>query len=81
MARHGGRVFQPGEELGDGARRMVDGGVAAVIGHVDVAFAQHVLPLPAGVVATRPGPTLSAADSVRVTLHGRGPRLDAAGSG
>jgi amidohydrolase len=76
-ARHAwcGRVialFQPAEELGDGARMMIDDRLAAVTGHVDVAFAQHVLPLPAGTVATRPGATLSAADSMRITVHGRG---------
>ena len=65
-------LFQPGEELGDGARRMVDDRLASIVGHVDVAFAQHVLPMPSGVVATRPGSTLSAADSMRVTVHGRG---------
>jgi amidohydrolase len=76
-ARHDwhGRVvalFQPAEELGDGARRMLDDGLATVVGHVDVAFGQHVLPMPSGVVGTRPGPTLSAADSLRITVHGRG---------
>jgi amidohydrolase len=65
-------LFQPAEELGDGARRMVDDRLATVVGHVDVAFGQHVLPMPAGVVGTRPGSTLSAADSMRVTVYGRG---------
>lgn len=65
-------LFQPGEETGDGARAMVDDGLAEVVGTVDVAMAQHVLPLPAGFVGTREGPTLSAADSLRVTVHGRG---------
>jgi hippurate hydrolase len=65
-------LFQPAEELGDGARRMVDDRLASIVGHVDVAFAQHVLPMPSGVVATRPGSTLSAADSMRITVHGRG---------
>jgi amidohydrolase len=65
-------LFQPAEELGDGARRMVDDGLADLVGPVDVAFGQHVLPLPAGVVGTREGATLSAADSMRITLHGRG---------
>jgi metal-dependent amidase/aminoacylase/carboxypeptidase family protein len=37
-----------------------------------VALAQHVIPLPAGRVGTRAGPILSAADSMRVTVHGRG---------
>ncbi len=65
-------LFQPAEELGDGARTMVEDSLAEVVGRVDVAFAQHVLPAPAGVVGTRVGPVLSAADSMRVTVHGRG---------
>ena len=65
-------LFQPAEELGDGARRMVDDGLAALVGTVDVALAQHVLPFPSGQVGTRPGPVLSAADSVRITVYGRG---------
>jgi hippurate hydrolase len=65
-------LFQPAEETGDGARAMVDDDLAGVIPAVDVAMAQHVLPVPAGVVLTNPGPILSAADSMRVTVHGRG---------
>jgi hippurate hydrolase len=65
-------LFQPAEELGDGARRMVDDGLAKIVGHLDVAFAQHVLPFPSGIVGTRPGSTLSAADSMRITVYGRG---------
>jgi hippurate hydrolase len=65
-------VFQPAEEVGDGARRMLDEGLAELVGTPDVALAQHVLPLPAGVVATRVGPVLSSADSMRITVHGRG---------
>jgi hippurate hydrolase len=65
-------LFQPAEELGDGARKMVDDGLAGVVGSVDVAFAQHVLPGVAGTVGTRAGAVLSAADSMRVTVHGRG---------
>ena len=65
-------VFQPGEEVGDGARRMVEDGLAALVGHVDVALAQHVLPFPAGFIGTRSGAVLSAADSMRVTVRGRG---------
>ena len=38
----------------------------------DVALAQHVLPAPAGLVGTHSGPVLSAADSMRITVHGRG---------
>ena len=65
-------LFQPAEETGDGARGMVDDRLATLIPKPDVALAQHVLPFPAGRVGTRPGPTLSAADSMRITLHGRG---------
>jgi amidohydrolase len=65
-------LFQPAEELGDGARRMVDDGLADVVGHVDVAFGQHVLAMPSGMVGTRSGSALSAADSMRITVHGRG---------
>lgn len=65
-------LFQPAEELGDGAGRMVDDGLTGVVGAVDVAMAQHVLPGVAGTVGTRAGAVLSAADSMRVTVHGRG---------
>ena len=65
-------VFQPAEETADGARGMVEQGLVSIVGQVDVAMAQHVLPMPAGVVGSRSGPTLSAADSMRITVHGRG---------
>lgn len=65
-------LFQPAEEAGDGARGMVDDGLAALLPKVDVALAQHVLPAPAGLVGTRVGPVLSAADSMRITVFGRG---------
>jgi amidohydrolase len=38
----------------------------------DVALAQHVLPGVSGHVATRSGPVLASADSLRITVHGRG---------
>lgn len=65
-------VFQPAEEAGDGARAMVDDGLAETVPTVDVALAQHVLPVPAGVVGVHRGPFLSAADSMRITVYGRG---------
>jgi hippurate hydrolase len=37
-----------------------------------VALAQHVMPMRAGRVGTHAGATLSAADSMRITVHGRG---------
>jgi amidohydrolase len=65
-------LFQPAEETGDGARGMVDDNLADIVPRPDVAFAQHVLPWPAGDVGTRTGPTLAAADSMRITVYGRG---------
>ncbi|OBB83063.1 amidohydrolase [Mycolicibacterium peregrinum] len=65
-------VFQPAEEVGDGARGMVEDGLADLVGPVDVALAQHVFPAPAGQVRTRSGPVLSAGDSMRITVYGRG---------
>lgn len=65
-------VFQPAEEVADGARGMLEDDLMELAGTVDVALCQHVLALPAGQVATRTGPVLSAADSMRITVHGRG---------
>ena len=65
-------LFQPAEETGDGARGMLDDHLGELIPKPDVAFAQHILPVPAGQLGTHTGPVLSAADSMRITLHGRG---------
>lgn len=65
-------VFQPAEETGEGARAMVEDGLAKRFPKPDVALAQHVLPLPAGQTAIRSGLLLSQSDSLRVTLFGRG---------
>ncbi|MFE7398660.1 M20 family metallopeptidase [Streptomyces sp. NPDC057557] len=65
-------LFQPSEENGDGAQAMIDDGLTAKAPRPDVVLAQHVLPYPAGYVGTRPGAFLSAADSLRITVHGRG---------
>jgi amidohydrolase len=65
-------LFQPGEETGDGAQGMVDDGLLRRIPAPDVALAQHVLPGIAGTASTRPGPIMTAADSIRVTVYGRG---------
>jgi amidohydrolase len=65
-------LFQPAEEVGDGARGMVDGGLGSLIPSPQVALAQHVMPLRTGQVNTHVGAALSAADGMRVTVHGRG---------
>jgi hippurate hydrolase len=65
-------VFQPAEEVADGAAGMIEDGLTELVGKVDAALCQHVLAFPAGQVGTRSGPTLTAADSMRITVHGRG---------
>jgi len=68
-------MFQPGEEGYDGAAHMVKEGVLDATGRrADAAFALHVTSgmLPAGLFATRPGPVMSAADVLRVTVRGAG---------
>jgi hippurate hydrolase len=65
-------VFQPAEEVGRGAQAMLDDGVLDRFPRPEVVLGQHVGPLPAGLVITRPGTVMAAADSVRVTLHGAG---------
>ncbi|WP_233359428.1 amidohydrolase [Streptomyces sp. GMY02] len=70
-------VFQPAEEVGRGAQAMLDDGLLDRFPRPDVVLGQHVGPLPAGVVITRPGTVMAAADSVRVTLHGAGAHASA----
>jgi hippurate hydrolase len=68
-------MFQPGEEGHDGARYMVEEGVLDAAGRrVEAAFAIHVTSsmLPTGYFASRSGPLLSAADTLRVTVRGVG---------
>jgi hippurate hydrolase len=65
-------LFQPAEETGEGAQEMVDDGLFKKTPVPDVALAQHLLPGIAGTVRTRSGPFMSAADSLKVTVYGRG---------
>jgi hippurate hydrolase len=65
-------LFQPAEEVAGGAKAMIKDGLRDRIPKPDVAFAQHVLAYPAGKVGTQVGPVLSAGDSVRITLYGKG---------
>src|ERR1044071_4407252 len=65
-------LFQPAEEVAGGAKAMVDDGLRDRIPKPDVAFAQHVLAYPAGKIGTQIGPVLSAGDSIRITLYGKG---------
>ena len=65
-------VCQPAEEIGGGATAMVADGLFERFGRPDVVLGQHVAPIPAGVLGLRAGPAFAAADSLRITLHGRG---------
>src|SRR3954447_25882194 len=65
-------LFQPAEEVGGGAKAMIESGLRDRIPKPDVAFAQHVLAYPAGKIGTQTGPVLSAGDSIRITLYGKG---------
>jgi len=65
-------MFQPAEEGGAGALRMIEQGLMDNP-KVDAAFALHVDPLHyAGEIATRVGPTMAAADRFTLTVHGAG---------
>jgi hippurate hydrolase len=65
-------LFQPAEEVAGGAKAMIQDGLRDRVPRPDVAFAQHVLAYPAGKIGTQAGPILSAGDSIRITLYGKG---------
>ena len=65
-------VFQPAEETAAGAQAMIDDGLFQRFPKPDVVLGQHVMSLPAGIIAGRPGVTSSAADSLQIRLFGRG---------
>ncbi|MCX5382860.1 amidohydrolase [Streptomyces sp. NBC_00083] len=65
-------VFQPAEEIGRGARAMLDDGLYERFGTPDVVLGQHVGPFPAGMIGAHPGPAFAGADSLRVVLYGKG---------
>lgn len=64
-------MFQPGEEGHHGARFMLEDGLLDPL--PDAAFAIHVSPnLPNGVIASRAGPLLAAADTFVIRIKGMG---------
>ena len=65
-------LFQPNEERGEGAQAMVDDGLYSKIPVPDYVFGQHVMRMRAGNVGSRPGTIMAAADSLKITLYGRG---------
>ncbi len=73
-------LFQPGEEFGYGALRMIEGGVLDGF-HADRVLGLHVAaPLPAGLVGVRPGVQYSRAQAFKITLSGTGAHAAMAGS-
>jgi IAA-amino acid hydrolase len=61
------------EEGGAGMKRMVEEGVVELEPKALYGFGMHVWPtLPTGVIATRPGPLMAAAETFEIILKGRG---------
>src|SRR5580658_8685559 len=65
-------LFQPAEETAQGAQAMINDGLFTRFPKPDVILGQHVMCMPAGVIAGRIGVTTSAADSLQIKLFGRG---------
>ncbi|HKO27855.1 MAG TPA: M20 family metallopeptidase [Solirubrobacteraceae bacterium] len=65
-------VFQPAEETAAGARAMIDDGLFKRFPKPDVILGQHVMPLSAGIIASRSGVITSAGDSFQIRMFGRG---------
>jgi hippurate hydrolase len=65
-------VFQPGEEVGRGAQSMIDDGMMDRFPKPDIILGQHVMVGEAGTVSYRSGAILSAGNSIKVKLFGRG---------
>lgn len=64
-------LFQPGEEGGNGAARMVEAGVLENP-RVSAIFGYHNRPgFPAGQLFAKPGPAMGGNDTYRVTIEGR----------
>src|SRR4029077_4861857 len=65
-------VFQPGEEIAQGAQAMIDYGLLKLLSTPDDVLGQHVMVGPSGTVAGSAGPITCAADSLQIRLFGRG---------
>ena len=65
-------VFQPGEEVGRGAQSMIDDGMMSRFPKPDIILGQHVMVGEAGTVSYRSGAILSAGNSIKVKLFGKG---------
>ncbi|MEC3956770.1 amidohydrolase [Nocardia sp. CDC153] len=65
-------LFQPAEETGSGAQGMINDGLLDRFPHPGIVLGQHVSPLPAGIILSKPGTLMAASDSIRVTFLGKG---------
>jgi amidohydrolase len=66
-------VGQPAEETISGAKKMIDDGLMTRFSKPDIAVAMHVGNWePAGKVGVGPGYWMSNADSIRITIYGKG---------
>ncbi len=65
-------VFQPGEEVALGAQSMIDDGIMDRFPKPDIILGQHVMVGSAGTVGHRSGTILSAGNSLKIKLFGRG---------
>ena len=64
-------AFQPAEEGGAGARKMLENGLVAMTPHVDAAFALHNWPYPetpSGTVGTRAGTIMAGSAAFEIVL-------------
>ncbi len=65
-------VFQPGEEVGRGAKAMMDDGMKDRFPKPEIILGQHVMVGIAGHVGHRSGAILSGGDSLQIKMFGRG---------
>jgi amidohydrolase len=65
-------VLQPAEEVGGGAKAMLDDGFLERFPRFDVALGQHITSAPRTHLYLCPGVFMAAADSLRITIRGRG---------
>ena len=62
-------IFQPAEEIGLGALKLIDSGVME---GVDALLGVHLWPdLPSGKVSLVPGPRMASADKIKITVRGK----------
>ena len=65
-------IFQPAEEIAAGAQAMIDDGLFKRFPKPDVILGQHVMPMSAGIIASKSGVVTSAGDSFAIRIFGRG---------